>query len=143
MRKILIVLPLLLCSAPAFAQQAPPPMLPPELTDPATVHRLAGTMQELSQALMNVRIGEARAALEGRDAAPQERNQTVGDLARRNDPNFDRHLHQQIASVEPQVQRGVQAMNRALPAMMQALAQAQQALERAVANLPDPTYPRR
>ena len=35
------------------------------------------------------------------------------------------------------------ALNQALPAMMQGLNQAQQALERAVANMPDPTYPRR
>jgi len=107
------------------------------------IHQLTGTMQALSQALMNVRIGEARAALEGRDATPQERNMTVGDYARRNDPNFDRHMHQQIASVEPQLQRGVQAMNRALPAVMQALDEAQRAVDRAVANMPDPTYPRR
>jgi hypothetical protein len=68
---------------------------------------------------------------------------TVGDLARRKDPHFDRHLHQQIATVEPQLQRGVQAMNRALPAMMQALGDAERAVDRAVANMPDPTYPRR
>ena len=143
MRKILIALPLLLCATPAFAQQGPPPMLPPELTDPETVHQLAGTLQELSHALMNVRVGEARAALEGRDATPRERNQTVGDLVRRKDPNFDRHLHQQIASVEPQVERGMQAVNRALPALMQSLDDAERAVDRAVANMPDPTYPRR
>ena len=141
MHKTLLILPLLLGATPAVAQ--PMPQLPPELTDPATVHRLAGTLDELSRALMNIRIGEARAALEGRDATPRERNQTVGDLARRDDPNFDRHMHQQIASIEPQVQRGVQAVNRALPAVMQALDDAQRAVDRAVANLPDPTYPRR
>jgi len=143
MRKILIVLPILLCSSPAFAQPGPPPQLPPELTDPATVHQLIGSLDQLSRALMNVRIGEARAALEGRDASPRERNMTVGDYARRNDPNFDRNLHQQIASVEPQVQRGVQSVNRALPAIMQALDDAERAVDRAVANMPDPTYPRR
>ena len=63
MRKILIVLPILLCSSPAFAQPAPPPQLPPELTDPATVHQLIGSLDQLSRALMNVRIGEAKAAL--------------------------------------------------------------------------------
>jgi len=68
---------------------------------------------------------------------------TVGDYARRNDPNFDRHIHQQIATIEPQVQRGVQAMNRALPALMQSLDDAQRAVDRALANMPDPTYPRR
>jgi hypothetical protein len=141
MRKTLIILPLLLSASPAFAQQASP--IPLELTDPATVHRLAGTLDQLSRALMNVRIGEARAALEGRDAPPQERNMTVGDYVRRNDPNFDRHMHQQIASVEPQVQHGVQAVNRALPAVMQALGDAERAVDQAVANMPDPTYPRR
>jgi len=141
MRKILIVLPLALCASPAFAQAAP--QLPPELTDPATVHRLAGTLESLTQALMTVRIGEAKAALEGREATPRERNMTVGDYARRNDPNFDRHIHQQIATIEPQVQRGVQAMNRALPALMQSLDDAQRAVDRALANMPDPTYPRR
>jgi len=143
MRKILIVLPILLCSSPAFAQPAPPPQLPPELTDPATVHQLIGSLDQLSRALMNVRIGEAKAALEGRDATPRERNMTVGDYARRNDPNFDRNLHRQIASVEPQVQRGVQSVNRALPSLMQALDDAERAIDRAVANMPDPTYPRR
>ena len=141
MRKTLLFVPLLLTASPALAQSAP--LLPPELTDPATIHQLAGTLDQLSRALMNVRIGEARAALEGRDATPQERNMTVGDYARRNDPNFDRHMHQQIASVEPQLQRGVQAMNRALPSLMQALDDAQRAVDRAVANMPDPTYPRR
>ena len=143
MRKILIVLPILLCSSPALAQSAPPPQLPPELTDPATLHQLIGILDQLSRALMNVRIGEAKAALEGRDAGPRERNMTVGDYARRNDPNFDRSLHRQIASVEPQVQRGVQSVNRALPSLMQALDDAERAIDRAVANMPDPTYPRR
>jgi|SRR5438270_10602931 len=141
MRKILIVLPLLFAASPAFAQ--PVPQLPPELTDPATVHRLVGTLDQLSRALMNVRIGEARAALEGRDPTARDRNETVGDLARRNDPNFDRHLHQQIAGAEPQVQRGVQAANHALPAVTQALSDAERAIDRALANMPDPTYPRR
>jgi hypothetical protein len=142
MRKILILVPALLGSTPALAQPAPP-QLPPELTDPATIHQLAGALDQLSRALMNVRIGEAKAALEGRDATPQERNMTVGDYARRNDPNFDSHMHQQIASVEPQLQRGAKAVNRALPALMHSLDDAERAVDRAVANMPDPTYPRR
>jgi len=105
--------------------------------------QLFGTLDQLTRALMNVRVGEAKAALEGRDATPRERNMTVGDFARRDDPNFDRHIHQQIASAEPQVQRGIQSMNRALPALMQSLDDVQRAVDRAVANMPDPTYPRR
>lgn len=141
MRAKLILIPLLLASTPALAQ--PMPQLPPQLTDPRTAQKLAGAMQVLSQALLNVPVGEVKAALEGREASPQERNMTVGDLARRDDPDFDRHLHQQMANVGPMVQQSMQTLNRALPAMMKGLHDAEKSLDRAVANLPDPTYPRR
>ena len=142
MRKILFVLPLLVCANPALAQAAPQ-QLPPELTDPATVHRLAGTMQALSQAVLNVKVGEIRAGFEGRDATPEERNLTVRDIARQKDPNFDRHFQQKVASVGPQLERSMIAMQRTLPSMIRDLKDAQRSLERAIANLPDPSYPER
>ena len=143
MRKILVLLPLLGFAAPAMAQPAPRPQLPPELTDPATADRLADAVQGLSQALLDLRVGEVRAALEGRPPSPGERNMTVRDMARRDDPNFDRHVQRDIANVRPMMRQSMNALNQALPQMMQGLNQAQQALERAVANMPDPTYPRR
>jgi hypothetical protein len=143
MRKIVILLPLVFVASPAVAQKAPPPQLPHELTDPATVERLTGTMQALSRALLDVRIGGVEAALEGRDATPREKHMTVGDLARRNDPDFDRHLQQRMANVGPQIQRSVKAINRALPEMMRSVENAQRSLDRAIANMPDPTYPKR
>ena len=102
MRKILIVLPALLVASPAFAQENAT-QIPPELTDPATVHKLAGTLQVLSQAVLNMRVGGIEAALEGREPTPQERNMTVRDLARQKDPDFDRHLQQKVATVGPKV----------------------------------------
>ena len=143
MDKTLILVPLLLCASPAQAQDAPPPQLPPELTDPAAFQRLAGQMQALSQALLNVRVGGVEAALEGREASPQERRTTVGDLARRKDPDFDRHLQQRMAVVGPQIQRSVKAINRALPEMMRSVEDARRSLDRAIANMPDPDYPKR
>ena len=141
MRKILIALPFLLGASPAFAQQAP--LLPPELTDPATAQKLAVTMHALSQAFLNVRVGGVKAAMEGREASPQERNVTVGDLARRDDPDFDRHLQRQMATIGPQLQRSMRAMNEALPELMRSFKDAKKSLERAAANMPDPTYPNR
>lgn len=146
MRKSLIALPLLFSASPALAQASPPPeafQLPPELTDPATAQRLAVAVQAASQALLNVRVGDIQAALEGREASPRERNQTVGDLVRRKDPNFDRDVQREIASAGPKIQGSLRALNQALPEVMRGLAGAQQALDRAIANLPDPTYPRR
>jgi hypothetical protein len=146
MRKILIVLPLLLGASPALAQPVPPPepiQLPRELTDPATAERLANSVQVLTEALLNVKVGGVRAALEGREAGPRERNLTVGDLARRRDPNFDRDIRRQVASVEPKVRRGMKAVNEALPQIMQGVTRAEQAIDRVAANMPDPTYPNR
>jgi len=100
-------------------------------------------MQALSNALLDMRIGEVQAAIEGRPATPQERTLTVRDVARRDDPDFDRHLQQKMANVGPMMQRSVNAMNQALPALMKSLNDAQKSIERAVANLPDPTYPQR
>jgi hypothetical protein len=145
MRKTLTLLPLLLCASPAFAQAAPPPPpeLPPEFTDPATFQRLAGHLEALSHALLNVRVGGVQAALEGREPTAREERTTIGDLARRKDPQFDRHLQQQMAVVGPQIQRSVKAINRALPEMMKSVEDAQRSLDRALANMPDPDYPRR
>jgi len=145
MRTTLILVPLLLCAGPAFAQAAPPPppQLPPELTDPAAIQRFTDRMEALSHAVLDIRIGGVEAALDGRDAAPREKRMTVGDLARRKDPDFDRHLQLQMATVGPQIQRGVKAINRALPEIMRSVADAQKSIDRALANMPDPDYPKR
>ena len=140
MRRFLI-LPLLLGATPAVAQ--PAPQLPRELTDPATAQKLANAMQALSRVFLDIRVGEVQAALEGRQATPAERNMTVRDMARRDDPNFDRHFQQQMANVGPMMQQSLKALNQALPAMMKGLSDAEKALERAAANMPDPTYPKR
>jgi hypothetical protein len=144
MHKSFLVLPLLLCASPAFAQEAPPAIqLPPELTDPAAAMQMARKVQALSTALLNIRVGDMRAALEGRDATPVERNMTVGDIVRRKDPDFDRHVQEQVATVGPKIQRSMRAINRALPELMRDVDDVQRSVERAVSNLPDPSYPRR
>ena len=148
MRIRLILLPLALCAAPALAQPYPPPpppaiQLPPELTDPATADRLTDAMQSLSQALLDMRVGNIKAAVEGRRATPAERRMTVRDLARRDDPDFDHHLNQQIAAARPKIRQGIRAVNQALPEVTEDLQRAQEAIARALANMPDPNYPRR
>jgi hypothetical protein len=141
MRKSLILLPLLFVAAPAMAQ--PAPQLPPQLTDPATAQKLTNAMQALSGVFLNMKVGEVQAALEGRQATPAERNMTVRDMARRDDPDFDRHFQQRMANVGPTVQQSMRALNQALPAMMKGLTEAEKSLDRAIANLPDPNYPKR
>jgi hypothetical protein len=139
MRK-LILLPLLMSATPAFAQ---PPEVPRELTDPATADRITDGIQAVSQALLDLRVGALKAAVEGHSPTASDRRLTVRDLGRRGNPNFDRRLNQQIADAKPMIHQSMQTLNETLPAVMQELDQAQQSIERAIANMPDPTYPRR
>ncbi len=142
MRKSLILFPMLLCATPALA--APPaPQVPRELTDPATAERLANAMQAMSKAFLDLPIGEMKAALEGRQATASDKRLTVRDLGRREDPEFDRKFNQQMASARPVIEQSTRAVTESLPALMNGLQQMQNSLERAVANMPDPTYPKR
>ena len=147
MRKTLILFPILLTASPALAQAAPTPpetaQIERALNDPAMADRLTNAMQVMSKAFLDLPAGEVQAALEGRRATPAEKRMTVRDMARRDDPNFDRNFQRQIAQSGPVIRQSMRAMSQALPAMMQGLTQAQHALERAAANMPDPTYPKR
>ena len=141
MHKALILLLLLLGAAPALAE--PAPKIPPQLFDPRTADRLADTMQSLSKAFLDLPVGEVRAAIEGREPTAVEKKLTVRDLGRRDDPNFDRNFRQQIAQARPAIEQGMKALSTALPAIEKAVDDASRAIDRAAANMPDPTYPRR
>jgi hypothetical protein len=144
MRRSLMIVSLLMGASPAVAQ-APPARIeiPRELTDPAMADKLANTMQGVTSALLDLRVGEVQAALEGRKPTAAERKLTVGDLERRDDPNFERNLRRGIAETGPKIAQGMKALSDALPAVVKALDDVSRAVDRAAANMPDPTYPKR
>jgi hypothetical protein len=135
----------LLAAQPADAQVAPPPPppvaqpLPPQLTDPKTAERVTDAMEAISDAFLNLPVGEVQAAVEGRPPTPADRRLTVRQL----DPKLDRNLERKIAEARPRIQASMRAMATALPQIMQSLHQAREAIQRAAANMPDPNYPKR
>ena len=144
MRPRFILLPLSLVAAPVCAQTAPPAEpnaieIPPELTDPAAGDRLADAMQSLSDAFLSLKVGEVQAALEGRQATHADRRRTIASESGMN----SRELRGRIAAAKPMIAQSVRAVQQSLPAMMRSLAEVQKSLERAVANMPDPNYPKR
>ena len=144
MRKCLILLPLLMTASPVLAQDRPAEIrVPPELTDPAMADHLARTMDGLTDALLDLKVGELQAAAEGRKATAAERRLTIRDIERRKDPDFDRKLRRQVSEARPRIAQGMKALSDALPAVMKALDDAGRAIDRAAANMPDPTYPKR
>jgi hypothetical protein len=149
MRLSFALIPLLISAAPALAQEPAEPapgsqiQVPSELTDPATANKLANAMQALSKAFLELPVGEVQAAIEGRKPTAAEKKLTLRDLERRSDPNFERDFRRQMADAKPKIEQSMKALADALPSMMQGLQRAQQSLERAAANMPDPTYPKR
>lgn len=148
MRKTLMIFPLLLFPGQALAQSTGPTtadtaQIERVLNDPAMADRLANVMQVMSKSFLELPAGEMQAALEGRKPTAAEKRMTVRDMARKNDPNFDRNFQRQMAQAGPMMRQSMKSLSVALPQMMQGLQQAGKALERAVANMPDPTYPKR
>ena len=147
MRAIPLILASTLVATPAMAQQpAKSPeriQIPREITDPQLAGRLADMMQVLAKAMLNLPVGEIQAAAQGRPATAEEKRQTVRDIGRKDDPNFDRNLERQVAASKPMIEASMKALISALPAMMKGMSAAREELERATANLPRPDYPKR
>ena len=140
MRSIPLAFPFLLAATSAAAQPAPvAPQVQQVLADPATAERLTNVMQSLSKALLDVRVGDVRAALEGRQPNAADHRRTIGSETGMSDAQ----LRARIAAARPAMEQSIRALNEALPAVLDGLQQAQQAIDRAAANMPDPNYPRR
>ena len=140
MRTAILALPLMLAAAPAHA--APPaPQLPPQLTDPAMADKLGRVAGVLTKSLMDLPVGEVEAAIQGRPATPADRARRVRDEV--NDPYLEQRVAAEAAQSGRTMQAATKALVASLPAIMGALDRVQDEVERAVANSPDPTYPRR
>ena len=143
MPALLIALPLLLAATPATAApEAPeaPQQIPSELSDPAMADKLTRALGPRTRALLDLPVGELEAAIEGRTPTDADRRRRVRDEI---GPDGERALASQVARAGPQMQAMQKALVASLPALMGALKGVEQELERATANLPDPTYPKR
>lgn len=141
MRAFLIALPLALCAAPALAAPDADHQIPPELSDPAMADKLTKMLGPLTKALMDMPVGEMEAALEGREATAADKNKRVRDEI--GGPDAERELQANVAAMGPQMRAMQKALVASLPAIMSAFEGVEKELERATANLPDPTYPKR
>ena len=142
MRALLLALPLALVPVPASAAPAETPQahIPPELSDPAVADKLTRALGPLSRALMNMPVGELEAALAGRDPTAADRSKRLSDQI---GPEGQKELEATVAAAGPQMRAMQKALVASLPALMSALGSVESELERAAANLPDPTYPKR
>ena len=137
----LALLPLALVASPALAAPKETPKLPPEFSDPAMADKLGKMMGALTRALMDMPVGELEAAAQGREPTPADKAKRVRDHI--GGPNAEREVEAQVAASGRQMQVMTKALVDSLPSLMSALGEMESRLERATANLPDPTYPKR
>jgi hypothetical protein len=137
--RIVLAFPLLMIATPAAAQSRPQPVqdIQRALNDPAMAERMTNVMQSLSNAMLDLPVGEVQAAVEGRTPTVADKRRTIRDL----EPDLD--VRREISQARPMIQQSMKALGEALPGIVQSLQQAQRSLERAAANMPDPTYPKR
>jgi hypothetical protein len=138
-----LVLPLILFAAGAPAAAAPETgAIEQALRDPATAERIDRSIGALTDALLDLKVGEFQAAIEGRKPSAADRALTVRELERRSgrDPEA---IRRQIREAGPAIAKGMNALAEALPALTRALTDVEKAVERAAANMPDPNYPKR
>ena len=140
MRALLLALPLVLVPVPATAAPADH-RLPPELSDPAMADKLGRMMGSLTKALMDMPIGELEASVQGREPTAADKSKRVRDEI--GGPNAEKQIEAQVTASGRQVQAMTKALVASLPTIMASLEGVERELERATANLPDPTYPRR
>jgi len=137
----ILIVPLLVLATPAAA--APDTReIEQALRDPATAERIDRSLVAVTDALLDLKVGGVKAALEGRKASPSEQALTVRDLERSEgrDPEV---IRRQVREAGPALAKGMNALADAIPAMTRAMGDIEKAIERAAANMPDPNYPKR
>ena len=137
----LALAPLALLASPAMAAPKEAPKVPPEFSDPAMADKLGKMMGALTRALMDMPVGELEAAAQGREPTQADKAKRVRDHV--GGPNAEREIEAQVAASGRQMQVMTKALVASLPTIMKSLEGVERELERATANLPDPTYPRR
>jgi hypothetical protein len=146
MRCLFVSAMVLFAAMPAAGNAAPAPRpvsdIERTLKDPATAQRIDRAMESMTDALLDMKVGPLKAAAEGREPTADERGLTVREMERRSgrDPEA---VRRQIREAGPAIARGMNALADALPKMTRALDDARRTIERAAANMPDPTYPKR
>ena len=129
MRNLLIAAAATLIAVPASAQ-APRPSEQIEAYAPA--------VDRMADAFLNLDLGPV---LDAADPYRPHYDRTLRDIARRDDPRFERRLRTSIYGTAAGIGRMADAFAAAAPAMRDAIAQMELSIARAYETLPPPPPP--
>jgi hypothetical protein len=128
MRMILLGLAAMVTAIPAAAQ-------PPRPSD--EIRSYAPALDRTTEALLDVDLGPLLDAI---DPYRRHSDRTLRDIARRDDPDFDRRMRASIYGNAARIGRAADAMAAAAPALRSAVDQVQRDMEAAI-DAPPPGPP--
>jgi hypothetical protein len=143
MRKSLIAAAALVAAAPAIAQPAYDEDLADEarteILDPREVGEMARMMDRLVGAVMDLPIGGIAQALDPEDRGGVRRDETLRDMAERDDPYAEERIRAGIHGAT----RGIGVMSEALARMMPVLQRSLEEVSRSIETAVDEAVPGR
>lgn len=140
MRLSYAALGVLLMSAPALAappERGAPDRLAKTLPSPGQVDAAGTTLLRVLDALAEVKVGSVIASVDP-DATtdPRRRDETLGDIAGHDDPDYREKMHRSVGKVGDQVNAMVARLAILAPALERSLDEMRDSFEDALAARP-------
>lgn len=110
---------------------------------PAEIEAVTDVAANTVDAILATPIGPIREAIEGRRLSRREREETLGDRARRDDPYFRERMRDQMAVAGVAVGVLAEQMAVMTPVLRQTLEEATRRVEEAARGMPPRNYDRR
>jgi hypothetical protein len=112
------------------------------LPDQREIEAMGDRAVDVVDALMKVPVGPLREAIEGRKLSRREREETLGDVAGKDDPYFRERMRDQMAVASVAVGVLAQQMAVMAPVLRQTLEDATRRIEDAARGMPPRDYDR-
>ena len=135
MRKLIIAASALALAAPAGAQPAPQPRdeeIARSLPQRGEIEAMGDTVGAVAEAILDTPVGPIREAVEGRRLPRREREETLGDVASRDDPYARERIRDDVAAATAGLGAAVEQFAVVAPILRRSLEDAARRMEDAI-----------
>lgn len=141
MRPLLIAAAVLALPVVAQAQPYPDAPIADSLPPPEAIDRGAATLDRVIDGLMQVDVGPLARAIDPHRPYARD-HETLGDLARRDDPYFDERMHRSVGALADGMVDLRYRMRRLEPVLRRSLEDVARNVEDAMRDVPHERYGR-
>jgi len=143
MLNLIIAASALACAAPVAAQTYPDPRdeeIVRSLPAPGDVEALGDRVGAVAEAILDTPVGPIREAVEGRRLNRREREETLGDVASRDDPYARERVRDDVAAATAGLGAAVEQFAVVAPVLRRSIEDAARRMEDAIERSRDRRY---